>query len=58
MEAQPVIDILEGVFGVLGIFGLPVAALAIPVSQIVKGIIEVRGSKKKKEVIEEEDFDA
>ncbi len=40
--------IITGAFALLGLFGLPVAAIAAPVVQIVRGVVGIRNSKKRR----------
>jgi hypothetical protein len=46
MEAQPIIDIISGVAALLGLIGIPAAALVLPISSILNGIF---GLRKKRE---------
>ncbi len=41
-------SVLSGVFSLLALFGLPVAAVVNPVVQIVRGVVGVKNSKTKK----------
>ena len=44
-DPAPVIEIVEGVFGLLAVIGLPVTAILVPVTSIISGIFGLRGKK-------------
>lgn len=44
-DPKPIIDIVEGVAGILGLIGIPAAILVAPISSILTGIFGLRGKK-------------
>lgn len=45
-DPKPIIDIVEGVAGLLALVGIPAAVIVLPVSNILTGILGLRSKKK------------
>ena len=45
-DPQPIIEILEGVAGLLALIGVPAAILVAPISSILSGIFSLKDKKK------------
>ena len=44
-DPKPIIDIIEGVAGLLALVGIPVAIIVAPITSILTGIFGLRGRK-------------
>lgn len=44
-DPKPIIDIVEGVAGLLALVGIPTAVIVLPVSNILTGIFGLKGKK-------------
>ena len=45
-DPAPIIQIVEGVFGLLSLIGLPVAAVLLPVTSIISGVFGLKEKRK------------